>query len=104
VERGREPLKGYWSLPGGLVETGERLEAAVVREIFEETALRIQPTALFEIFERIMPDAFGRAEYHYVLVVKWWVGRCARETTSAAPNGCAVRSSANTGSPKAPWK
>ena len=68
MERGREPLKGYWSLPGGLVETGERLEAAVVREIFEETALRIQPTALFEIFERIMPDAFGRAEYHYVLV------------------------------------
>jgi 8-oxo-dGTP diphosphatase len=68
VERGREPLKGYWSLPGGLVETGERLEAAIVREVFEETGLRVRPSVLFEIFERIMPDASGRAEYHYVLV------------------------------------
>lgn len=68
VQRGREPLKGYWSLPGGLVETGERLESAIVREVFEETALRVEPAAMFEIFERIMPDASGRTEYHYVLV------------------------------------
>jgi 8-oxo-dGTP diphosphatase len=67
VERGREPLKGYWSLPGGLVESGETLEEAVQREILEETGLRIRPMALFEIFERIMRDAAGRAEYHYVL-------------------------------------
>jgi ADP-ribose pyrophosphatase YjhB (NUDIX family) len=68
VERGREPLRGYWSLPGGLVETGERLEAAIVREVFEETGLRVRPVEMFEIFERIMPDSSGRAEYHYVLV------------------------------------
>jgi 8-oxo-dGTP diphosphatase len=67
VERGREPLKGYWSLPGGLVETGERLEAAIIREVLEETGLRVKPSPLFEIFERIMLDASGRAEYHYVL-------------------------------------
>ena len=67
VERGGKPLKGYWSLPGGLVETGERLEDAVRREIREETGLRIEPVFLYEIFERIMPDAQGRAEYHYVL-------------------------------------
>jgi ADP-ribose pyrophosphatase YjhB (NUDIX family) len=67
VERGRDPLKGYWSLPGGLVETGERLEAAVVREVFEETALQVKPAGLFQLFERIMPDAKGRVEYHYVL-------------------------------------
>jgi ADP-ribose pyrophosphatase YjhB (NUDIX family) len=67
VERGREPLKGYWSLPGGLVEPGERLEEAVRREILEETGLRVEPVRLFEIFERIMRDARGRAEYHYVL-------------------------------------
>jgi 8-oxo-dGTP diphosphatase len=67
VERGREPLKGYWSLPGGLVETGELLEAAIVREVFEETGLRVRPSGIFEIFERIMRDASGRAEYHYVL-------------------------------------
>jgi len=68
VERGRDPLKGYWSLPGGLVEPGERLVDAVKREILEETGLFIKPVKMFEIFERIMPDASGRAEYHYVLV------------------------------------
>ena len=68
VERGRDPLKGYWSLPGGLVETGERLEEAVAREVLEETGLRVKPSGIFEVFERIMRDESGRAEYHYVLV------------------------------------
>ena len=68
VERGKEPLKGYWSLPGGLVETGECLEDAVKREILEETGLRIRIDCMFEIFQRIMKDAAGRAEYHYVLI------------------------------------
>ena len=68
VERGREPLKGFWSLPGGAVETGERLSDAVAREVLEETGLVVEPVRMFEIFERIMPDAEGRAEYHYVLM------------------------------------
>jgi 8-oxo-dGTP diphosphatase len=68
VERGGKPLKGYWSLPGGLVETGELLEDAVRREILEETGLRIAPVSRFDIFERIMRDSQGRAEYHYLLV------------------------------------
>jgi 8-oxo-dGTP diphosphatase len=67
VERGREPLKGFWSLPGGLVETGELLTQAIVREVFEETGLRVKRTRMFEFFERIMRDAVGRTEYHYVL-------------------------------------
>ena len=68
VERGREPLKGWWSLPGGVVETGETLADAIRREVREETNLEIDPVQPVEIFERIMPDADGRAEYHYVLV------------------------------------
>jgi 8-oxo-dGTP diphosphatase len=68
VERGGQPLKGYWSLPGGLVETGERVEDAVRREVFEETGLHVKPAGLFGIYERIMPDAKGRIEYHYVLL------------------------------------
>lgn len=71
VERAKEPLKGYWSLPGGIVEAGEKLEAAIRREVLEETGLEIEPVALFEIFERIMPDAEGRPEYHYVLMDYW---------------------------------
>ena len=67
VERGRQPLKGYWSLPGGLVETGEKLEEAVRREVLEETGLHVRPTRLFGIYERIISDAQGRTEYHYVL-------------------------------------
>jgi ADP-ribose pyrophosphatase YjhB (NUDIX family) len=68
VERAGNPLKGYWSLPGGLVETGESLETAVKREILEETGLQVEPLQMFELFERIMRDAEGRAEYHYVLL------------------------------------
>lgn len=68
MERGKEPLKGYWSLPGGILETGESLADGIRREVLEETGLEIEPLSVFEIFERIMRDADGRPEYHYVLI------------------------------------
>jgi ADP-ribose pyrophosphatase YjhB (NUDIX family) len=68
VERGKEPLKGYWSLPGGVLEPGELLDQAVRREVLEETGLIVEPVETIEIFERIMRDSAGRVEYHYVLV------------------------------------
>ena len=68
VERGKEPLAGYWSLPGGVVETGERLEDALIREVWEETGLHVTADSIATVFERIMPDATGACEYHYVLV------------------------------------
>ncbi len=68
VERGGEPLKGYWSIPGGIVETGERLAEGVRREVREETGLEIETLSMFEIFERIITDAEGKTEYHYVLI------------------------------------
>lgn len=68
VERGREPLKGQWSLPGGVLETGETLAAGIVREVQEETGLDVAVQNTVEIFERIMYDPDGTVEYHYVLV------------------------------------
>jgi len=68
AQRGKQPLKGAWSLPGGALETGESLDAAVRREVHEETGLEVKPVRVFEIFERIMRDSHGAAEYHYVLI------------------------------------
>ena len=68
VERGKQPLKGYWSIPGGLLEVGEQLADAVVRETKEETGLDVKPVSVVEIFERILRDTKGVAEYHYVLI------------------------------------
>ena len=68
VKRGKDPLKGYWSLPGGVLETGETLKDGIRREVREETGLHVDPYEVAEIFERIMRDGEGRAEYHYVLI------------------------------------
>lgn len=66
VRRGTEPLKGRWSLPGGLVELGEALKAAVVREVHEETGLKVEPVELIELLDRIHREN-DRVRYHYVI-------------------------------------
>lgn len=68
AQRGKEPLKGWWSLPGGALETGESLREAICREVREETGLDVEPLGVFEIFERILRDPAGVPEYHYVLI------------------------------------
>jgi mutator protein MutT len=68
ARRGKEPLKGEWTLPGGLVETGETLVQAVKREVLEETELSIAVHEVAAVLDRIYPDASGRVEYHYILV------------------------------------
>jgi mutator protein MutT len=68
IRRRFEPLAGEWSLPGGAVEIGETLEECVAREMEEETGLRVEVGPVIEVFDRIVRDADGRVQYHYVLV------------------------------------
>jgi 8-oxo-dGTP diphosphatase len=68
VKRGHEPLAGSWSIPGGVLEIGETLCQAAVREALEETGLTVEVGELLGVFDRILPDADGRTRYHYVLI------------------------------------
>lgn len=88
AQRGKPPLMGQWSLPGGLVETGESVESAVRREVLEETGLEVKPLGVLEIFERIMRDAGGAPEYHYVLLD--YICRVTGGTLSAGDDACRV--------------
>jgi 8-oxo-dGTP diphosphatase len=68
VRRGQEPARGAWSLPGGLVELGETLTAAITREIAEETGVTVKILGVSAVLERIFPDTGGKIAYHYVLI------------------------------------
>src|SRR5712671_4974585 len=68
VRRASAPLKGKWSIPGGALEMGETLIAAVKRETLEETGLAVEPIEVAGVIDRIIPDSTGRIQYHYVLV------------------------------------
>lgn len=67
IRRGSEPLKGEWSIPGGLVELGEELADGVRRELKEETGLDVEPLQVLTVFDRITRDG-DRVRYHYVIV------------------------------------
>ena len=68
VRRATEPLRGEWSVPGGVLELGERLHDGVRREVLEETGLTVAPGPVLEVFDSIFSDPQGRTQYHYVLV------------------------------------
>jgi 8-oxo-dGTP diphosphatase len=68
VKRSHPPIQGQWSIPGGVLEVGELVRAAVVREVREETGLIVDAGELLGVFDRILRHADGRVQYHYLLV------------------------------------
>ena len=66
VQRGRDPMKGQWTLPGGVLEVGESLVEGVAREVREETGLEIEVLELVELLDRIHRED-GRVRFHYVI-------------------------------------
>lgn len=67
IRRGREPLKGEWSIPGGMLELGESLKEGVAREVWEETGLKVRPLEMLLAFDRIQKNG-DRVQYHYVII------------------------------------
>jgi len=68
IRRGSAPLKGEWSIPGGMLEIGETIVQGVQRELLEETAVETEVLDLIEVFERISTDDAGRPRYHFVIL------------------------------------
>ena len=68
VKRKYDPDAGYWSIPGGHLDLGEKIEKAAEREAFEETGLNVKVSKLAGIIDKIMYDNSGKIKYHYVLI------------------------------------
>jgi ADP-ribose pyrophosphatase YjhB (NUDIX family) len=88
VQRGTEPAKGQWSIPGGLIDVGESLREAVAREVLEETGLVVKPIELIELLDRIHRDG-DRVRFHYVIAD--YLCRVVGGTLLAASDADAVR-------------
>ena len=67
VKRGHPPLAGEWSIPGGVLEVGELLREAAIREAKEETGLTVEPGEILGVFDRLIRTG-DRVQYHYVLI------------------------------------
>jgi ADP-ribose pyrophosphatase YjhB (NUDIX family) len=68
IKRGNDPGRGKWSIPGGLVELGEQIESAVIREANEETCLTVKNPQIVDVVDNVERDAEGKVKYHYVIV------------------------------------
>jgi len=68
VKRAHPPIQGQWSIPGGVLEVGEFVREAAIREAREETGLTVEPGELLGVYDRILRDDQKRVQYHYLLV------------------------------------
>ena len=68
IKRAANPDKGLWSVPGGLVEVGERIEDAALREAMEETCLEVELVKRLGVVDKIELDDKGEVYYHFVII------------------------------------
>ena len=68
VKRVHPPLQAQWSIPGGVLEVGELVRDAAIREAREETGLLVEPADLLGVYDRVLRNAEQRVQYHYVLI------------------------------------
>lgn len=68
IRRGQEPSKGLWSVPGGVIELGETVQDAVIREVREETGIDVQIERLLDVADAIIRDDQGKVRFHYVVI------------------------------------
>jgi len=76
VKRLHPPLQNKWSIPGGVLEVGELVREAAIREAREETGLVVEPSELLGVYDRVLRHVDERVQYHYVLIdfLCRWVG------------------------------
>lgn len=67
-KRRNEPSKGKWTIPGGIVELGETLQEAVLRETREETCLEVRNPRVLDVVDNVEVDEKGKTKYHFVIV------------------------------------
>jgi 8-oxo-dGTP diphosphatase len=68
VKRAHPPLQAEWSIPGGVLEVGELVREAAVREASEETGLTVETIELLGVYDRVLRNPQQRVQYHYVLI------------------------------------
>ncbi len=68
VKRAKDPSRGYWSIPGGAIELGERVREALKREVKEECGIEIEVGPVLEVVDSIHRDADGKVRFHYVII------------------------------------
>jgi 8-oxo-dGTP diphosphatase len=68
IKRAANPDKGLWSVPGGLVEVGERIQDAAVREALEETCLDVKLVERLGVVDKIEYDESGKVFYHFIII------------------------------------